>query len=587
MYNKQSCLSKLRFFGLVFVCLFLSLSVSPASAQLGVNFDFGGSITTAHVPDIEPPSIPILISPEDLEVVVVSKPTFEWYGSTDNVAVNHYQLWIDSGLYFGYIPTSDQDTAFFTLTYNSGTNTYSLTTKQAMLDGDHTWSVVAADAAGNESTSATWNFTIDTEAPDMAITMIEGGSVLITTTDSGTLPTAPIVTSTSAPLISGTGEPNTTLHIYLAIPGDPIINTTYLIGAGGTWSYQFPTLDDNVLATLTLIIEDDAGHTNVLSPIQFIHNPAPTATPAPSGTTVVTATPTISTTPGAAATASPTPRAGSNPTIFLSALTPTPFPTRPPSEQSPIQPLIQLFNTPKTDFVVSRGRDKITFVSSEKKPLWEWLSFLVLALPAILTAILVMSKFNRWPDAAVLRVLWWLFGFDRHHKPDGEVHDRQSTEGLWLIPLHTTKTQKNETVVATITNRVGDFVLPQLENATYRLEPKWKGLSFPALAKRPESLPWHKFYKGETVTYDTNLPWPYLHIPVERLRKQSPWEARLLDAIEWHGSIVIGQVIIICLIYILSPSIVTGAPVVISLILGFVRYMNVRNHKFANNTLRY
>lgn len=570
----------------VFACYLSLFNSSPVWAQLGVNLDFGGSITTAHVPDIVPPSTPILISPEDGDLVVVNKPSFLWYGSTDNVAVDHYQLWINSGLYFSNIPISDLETAFFDLTYDNGTNTYTLTTKQSLIDGNYTWSIVAVDAANNESTSATWSFTVDTLVPNLSITLIEGKTVLITTTDTGTIPTSPIVTSTNAPLISGTGEANTTLLIVLSIPGEDTTIATYNIGAGGTWSYQFPTLEDNVLATLSLIIEDDAGHNNVLSPIEFIHNPSPTATPAPSGVVVVTATPTLTGMP--TATPTPTPRATTYPpTFFLSALTPTPFPTRPPSEQSPIEPFIRLFSTPKTEFVISRGHDNVTAVSTEKRPFFEYLSFIFLVLPLITTALMVLTRFRRLPDIQILRYLWWFFGFDKNRKPDGEIHDRVTLEGFYLIPITLVNESTGKSFVAAVSDRHGFFALPKLEDTCYRFFPDWNNLSFPSHAKRPESLPWHKYYQGEKVALKSDIPWPFLHIPVERKQKQSKLEARLLDASLWRGSIFYAQAFILVLLYLLSPSAFTAVPLLIFVVLGFLRLYSRLFLYSSNNISRY
>lgn len=545
-------------------CLLLLGFALPAQAQYHVSFDVGVTSVTASVPDIEPPSIPILISPEDESILTISKPTFEWYASTDNVGVDHYDLWLDGSLYLANIPTYDIETGFYTLDVNESTDILSLTVKQAIADGVHTWRITVADAADNQATSATWDFSIDTLVPSLSITEIEGNAVLITTADSETLPSEPIVTSTNAPLISGLGEANTTLLIILNIPGVGTTTTIYNIGAGGTWSFQFPELDDNVLATLTLLIEDEAGHTNVLSPIQFIFNPS--ATPAPSST-VVTAT------SGPPSNVTPTFR----PIDHAGTVSPTPFPV--PS--SPAQPFIRLFNTPKTDFIIKRGQGNVSFVTTEPEPFWQWLAPLILIGPLLASLLLLASKFGRLPNLATLRLYWWIFGWNPDQPADGEVHDRGSLRSLWLIPVRTRNINTNKLEIITLTNQYGDFLLPQLEEATYTLEPIWSGLSFPSIAKRPESLPWHRFYLGEKATYDRELPWPFIHIPVEQLRLQPQWEKRLLEAMEWRGLVVTIQIVVLTIFYIAHPTLVTSIPVIICLLLGFVRYFSQRKRQSA------
>ena len=525
-----------------------------------------GSLVTASVPDIVSPSIPILIAPEDESILTDSTPTFVWYGSTDNVGIDHYDLWLNGAVKLATITPVNQDTPLYTLDVNEADNTLSLTIKQAIGDGTYTWSIVAADAASNTSSSATWNFTVDTLAPNLSVTKIEDDEVLITTQDSQTIPTAPIVVKHKDPLISGLGEPFATLVIILSIPGQNTTTESYTLDTTGAWSFQFPKLDKNVLATLTLIIEDKAGHTNVLTPIQFIYKPEDDA---------LNVTPTV--TPVAT---TPSPR----PTIFLPALTPSPFPTLRPSEQSPLQPFITLFNKPKTDLVIKRGRDTVTFITVEQRPMWEWLSLFVLVFPTLLLILVLLDKLGRIPNLTTVKLIWWWFGYGRKQRPDGEVHDRASLEELWLIPIQVTNCKTNQVVIATITDRFGQFVLPQFDSSEFIIEPKWSGLLFPSIAKRPQSLPWHHFYLGEIVTYDKALPWPFLHIPVEKLIQQPRWQKYLLETTEWRGPIVVTQYALISLICITSPSVVTSIPLLICVALGFVRFFTVRKSKMTNNS---
>ncbi len=549
---------------LILILWIFSSNFYRAQAQIQISTG-SASLVSATVPDIESPSIPILISPEDEAILTTSTPTFVWYGSTDNVGIDHYDLWLNGAVYISDISPLDQDTAIFTLVVNEDANTFSLTINAAISDADYTWSIVASDAVSNTATSATWDFSIDTLAPYVSITKIEDETVLITTANSQTLPSEPFSTKHKDPLISGLGEPNTTLLIILAIPGQNTLSTTYSIGSGGTWTYQFPSLDKNTLVTLTLIIEDSAGHTNTLTPIQFIYK----------SSTETTASPTV-----AAPTATSYPR----PTIYLLALSPTPYPTLRPSEQSPLQPLITVFNRSKSDLVIKRGTDRVTFITEERRPFWEWLSPVMLVSPFLVMVIILIHLFGRAPDRTMVKMIFWWFGWRNVHKPDGEVHDRSSLKPLWLIPIEIVNPISKESMVVSVTDRFGEFLLPKIETGELFLKPKWSGLQFPCIAKRPQSVPWHRFYLGELVSYSEDLPWPFVHIPVEQLKKQSRWKEIILDSTKWHGPLFTIQIVMIVFVFLLSPSFLTGFPLLLCCMLCFLRYFSNRKKHFANNT---
>jgi hypothetical protein len=523
------------------------------------------SLVSATVPDIESPSIPILISPEDEAILTTSTPTFVWYGSTDNVGIDHYDFWLNGVAHISDISPVDQDTAIFTLVVNEDDNTFSLTIKEAISDGDYTWGIVASDAVSNTATSATWDFSIDTLAPYLSITKIEDETVLITTANSQTLPSEPFSTKHKDPLISGLGEPNTALLIILAIPGQNTLSTTYSIGSGGTWTYQFPSLDKNTLVTLTLIIEDSAGHTNTLTPIQFIYKSSAESTISPT-------------------VEAPTTTSYPRPSIYLVALTPTPYPTLRPSEQSPLQPFITLFNRSKSDLVIKQGKDRVTFISEERRPFWEWLSPAMLVLPSLVMVIILIRLFGRAPDRTLIMLILWWFGWRNKQKPDGEVHDRSSLKPLWLIPIEVVNPISKESMVVSVTDRIGEFLLPKIEAGELILKPKWSGLQFPSIAKRPQSVPWHRFYLGEVVSYNNELPWPFIHIPVEQLKKQSSLNRLVLDSTQWHGPLFTIQLVVMLSVILLSPSFLTGIPLLISCVLGFLRYFSNKKKHFTNNT---
>ncbi len=550
---------------LILVFWFFFSNFHRVQAQVQISTD-SASMVTATVQDRESPSIPILISPEDEAILITNTPTFVWNGSTDNVGINHYDLWVNGIIYISEISPIDQDTALFTLVVNEDTNTFSLTIKTTVSDGDYTWNIVASDAIGNTATSATWDFSIDTLAPYLSITKIEDETVLITTANSQTLPSEPIAVKHKDPLISGLGEPNTTLLIILAIPGQNTLSTTYHIGTDGTWQYQFPKLDKNTLVTLTLIIEDSAGHTNTLTPIQFIYKASAETVISPTAVAPVTTT------------------IYPKPSIYLVAQTPTPVPTLRPSQQSPLQPFITLFNRPKSDLVIKRGKDRVTFITEERRPFWEWLAPLILLSPSLIMVIVLIHIFGRIPDLTMVKLIIWWFGWRRKQNPDGEVHDRSSLQPLWLIPIEVVNPVNGKSTIISVTDRFGNFLLPRIETGNLILQPRWSGLQFPSVAKRPQSVPWHRFYLGEVVNYSNELPWPFIHIPVEQLKQQSGLIKLLLNSTQWKGSLFKTQVLAIGLLLFLSPSVITGISFFCCSLSVFVRLL-ATNTRHSNNNV--
>lgn len=565
---------------LVFLFGLLLISTSNnlvVEAQYQVNFDFGFTAITASVPDIIEPSVPILITPEDGEVVVVTKPSFSWYGSSDNVGVTRYELWIDDTIYLNSILPVDQDVAVYTLVVDTDNNTLSLTIKQALLEGSHNWRIVAADAANNQSTSATWNFEIDTVAPELSIHSIEGNAVLITTQNTQTIPTDPIVTVSNSPLISGLTEPFTTLYVFFSLPDQPTTTTTYAVGASGMWSYQFPTLPSNQVATLTLLVQDDVGHTNVLTPIRFIFDPAPTPTPAPSGVVVVTTTPT-GTAPSPTPTIStlitltpsrrPTPR----PRIVLPGLTATPTPTIRFSDRSPIQPVLTVLNEREPEYVLSQGKNA-TWYLSRKEPIgWQLLAPILLLLPLLILIGSIAKKMYRAPFWVILHAIWWVL-FGDQDTAHGKVENSKNNKPLWLIPIkrHSKSNTSSDEFIA-ITNRKGVFKFFSIDKGVHTFTPVWQNLLYPTKTKRPQSTPWHRHYLREKIEIRDGLPLPMIIIPVDQLQKQSNMEERLLLAMEWKGTLVVMQTIALTTLYVLNPTTVTAITFIISLCMGLVRF---------------
>ena len=224
---------------------------------------------TATVPDTTGPSTPILIAPADASTTTDSTPTFIWVQSTDNIGVTGYVFYRDGVVSIDNIPTSATDTSTYTLTYDSITGRYSLTPKVSIGDGSHTWKIVAKDAVGNTTSSATWTVVIDTQGPTFVVTAIGSEMTSISAQDTSTIPITPIELSENEPIISGTGEANSTviLRVRLASDDSLVEEITFTIDSNGTWSVQLGTLERDTVMSLTFQITDQAGLLSVLEDV--------------------------------------------------------------------------------------------------------------------------------------------------------------------------------------------------------------------------------------------------------------------------------------------------------------------------------
>jgi hypothetical protein len=274
---------------LVITGLFLSGAQSALAETLETSN--GSNKVSASVGDQDPPSTPILIAPSDGSWLTTQRPTFSWYASTDNIGVHHYQLVIDGVVAVEDIPTSNNETSAYTLTYNSGTSAYTLVPKTNRTDGQHTWRIVAVDAGGNASSSATWSFAIDSQAPNFVLNTLGNVAVSISAQDSSTWPSSPITVSDNPVLLKATGEANSVVTV--TVTWDSAIKQTIStqISSAGDWQTLLGIVPRDKTITLDFVIRDQVGLVSVIQTLQFII-PSPTL-PWLGSTLAPTATPTL------------------------------------------------------------------------------------------------------------------------------------------------------------------------------------------------------------------------------------------------------------------------------------------------------
>lgn len=289
---------------LSFLSLPSSLSLMPVVEKINAQEESGilpgenleepktrSSTITATVPDIVPPSAPILIAPENDSLLRDSKPSFVWLKSTDNVGVTGYRLFMDGVLLFDNIPTSAISNSSFVLKYKEDIGEFTLTPKSGLSNGSHTWKIQAFDDRDNTSDSTTWEFEIDTQAPQFLITTIEDQETSISAFDFSTIPTEAIELSANQPTIGGTGEAKSTVQVTINIEGsDPEI-VTFEIDDEGNWSWQMGILPRDVEIRLDFLITDQVGNISILENLRLIlrtekiifppHSPLPSGGPGP------------------------------------------------------------------------------------------------------------------------------------------------------------------------------------------------------------------------------------------------------------------------------------------------------------------
>ncbi len=437
---------------------------------------------TATVPDNGPPTTPILIAPSNNSYVTDNTPNFVWKSSTDVSGIDHYRLTLDGVTLFDGIPTSNTSNASYTLTYNGVDDEYTLTPVNTLSDATHTWKITAFDTTNNSTDSATWTFTLDTQAPSFVVNQIGSETVSISAQDINTVPTEPIELEDNEPLLEATGEANSTVHVTLTIPGDPTQTFDVTIAADGTWSLQLGVLPRDVVMSLDFLITDLAGNISYLSGVEFI---IPTE--------VVTLPP---------GSPSPTPSETPIPGVIEPTASPSPSPGVLTIPTTPVREItvnaIQEFleNVPFIQNFVDSLPDAVKQFAQDLAPI----SAVVVAtaIPAAsLFAIISQFGANISPDL-ILKILQAL-GLIPVGKPQGLVFDTESDEGVAFAVLTVTsapgsEVQLSETVV---TDMFGVYKGVNLPAGSYQIQVGHPQYRFPTSHPRPSHLGIAEFYRGE------------------------------------------------------------------------------------------
>lgn len=507
----------------VFILTALTTSVLAQSADPETE-----SVTvSATVPFNEPPSTPILISPANNSYIAVNKPTFIWQASTDSDGhIDHYQLSLDGTPYFDNIPTTNTDNADYTLTYNASTQRYTLVVKAALSEGLHTWKIRATDNYTKGTDSATWSFTIDTQAPAFVLTQIGDVATSISNQDASTIPSEPIEVGVNEPQLLGNGEINSTVVLTVVIPGQSNQTFTNTTDINGNWGEQLGILPRGETITLNFTITDQAGNVSFLTGVQFFIKELviifPPASPSPSPSPISS--------PGPSPSPSGTPIPGASP---------SPIPSIPPRRPSPTpSPFISIPYTPPREVISEALREAAeappiqALIASIPEALTKTLkaaapfSAIVVAsaMPLITLASLATQFGSRFSIQLLFRLLQAL-GLLPGGKPQGFVYDSKTHQGVAFALITITRAETKTTVggflETVVTDVNGVYRNLSLPPGDYRLVVAHQEYFFPTVQPRPNYLISRDFYRGEVFTVSDQKESIYFMIPLDPIKESS------------------------------------------------------------------
>lgn len=538
------------------------------------------SVVTASVPDIVPPSAPILVSPLNSAVLTNNQVSFVFTGSTDNVGIDHYQFWLDGVLTYANLNPSGEITTQYSLTVIG--NQFTLLPALAQTDGDHTWKVVALDAAGNLANSATWQYSVDSQAPTFLITSIDGQVYSISAQDLLTIPTTAIPVASAEPILSGLGEVNSTGVVSVSISGQATQLITFSISSAGVWQIQLPSIPYDTTVWLNFTITDPAGNVSVLSDLPLIRPSTP----------VIVATPTVGVISGTPSPTIPLPPiiGPVMPSPPFPAL-PLPLPSLPFPLPSPFQPIVeQVTRLSQAPRVLLAQMMPVSTMASWQEPsisifqlilpILSILNWLWLILPILITLLWVSRFLPQAFTRQGFKQLWWAIDFRRDQEPRGAVFLMPSLQPLAFASLTViSKLSNGQTLVSyRLTNQWGEYLPMNLPLGNHTISINTPGTLFPAVFNVPAHTLFSTYYLGEEWIIDSTHQEPYLLIPVlktdQKPRHNPPgW---LLKLTHQQGKTTGGQLALVALTVILLPSLLNLAAFIVLIMLVLKAFVSKR-----------
>lgn len=489
---------------------------------------------SARVPDIEAPSVPILIAPADGSLLNDNTPSFQWYESFDNVALSYYVLGLNGDIVYDNIPLIETENSDYVLEYDELNEIYTLTPKNSLSDQSYNWNIVAVDYANLSSSSDIWDFTIDTLAPDFILTKIGDTDVSISASNVGSVPTEPIIifkddATANEPILIAYGEANSQVQLTVTIPDDATQNFTTQIDTNSYYELKLGILPRDKDIRLDFVIIDQVGHVSVLEEVffrielQYWPTTTPTLTPTvtPSIIPSQSVSPTLTVSPSLGPTLTSTPSVSLSPSLSPSpTISPSPVPTGfipiiPPKE------IIHEFGDELIEVLPESVADQIrAFLKSEFwKNLSLMIALLLLGLFYLFAFLMLLSKFMvKLSFSLAKKILILLFPpFLKAKKHLVFEYGETLASPLVLVELID---QNNNVLDFTITNLQGNFDhLNPPSSIAWRLQVKDSNFYYPIGDQKPSQLNFWQFYQNQFFNQDNYQDQPIL-IPTVRATGQ-------------------------------------------------------------------
>ncbi len=503
---------------LLFFILLIFLVAKPSFAQ-SVPPTTRDVKVSASIPDIIPPSTPILIIPEDGTNVDTARPVFQWYASTDNKGMSHYEFRLDGRTWFNNIPLSSFANEDYSLNYDSGSGIYTFVANQNLSHGSHRWQIVAYDQVANRASSTIWSFNVFVDAPKFTIRKIADVNTSISASNPASVPEEAISLFSTEPFanepwIIALGDSNLKVNLTVAIPNadDQIFSQD--TDSSGNWSLQLGILPRDEIVRLDFTITDVVGHKSYIRELYIIirqHYWPPTAIP----TAIITeAPPTPSPTPFVAPsiTVSLTPTLSSTPTPSPSTVQTSPAPVTPlpsPGIKVPIIPPKEVVHDLVKEVkksLPSRIATLITDLSGS--PLWKVINnfsalLLALLLPTLSYFFILFKFYQSFSIKTFQTVFVALWPWSKKRK--NLVFEYRNSQAAPLVKVELLDAQTNEVLDWQITNYLGQFIdFNWPTDRSLKLRVKDHNFYFPIGGGKPLYLSWHNFYQGELFNYQTS-----------------------------------------------------------------------------------
>lgn len=499
MKNLSIQIKKNNIFSFFFflAALFFSVKSTVLAQNVSIN---------AVVPDFVPPSAPILIEPSDGALLSDSTPSFKWYESTDNISMSHYVFYKDGSILFNNIPLVATDNSYYVLAYDALNGIYTLTPKNVLSDGAHTWKITAVDYANLSTSSDTWDFTIDTLVPSFVLKKIGDVDVSISAANVGSVPSDPIIifgsdATANEPTLIAIGEANSSVKLTVTIPDDPLQTFTTSIDGNGNYSLKLGILPRDTDIRLDFIITDGASHVSVLEKVyirialQYWPTATLTSTPTPS------ASATNSQSPSPSSTKTISPSFTTKPSTTLT-ITLTPTTTVAPTGIIPIIPPREIIHEVGDELVEAMPESTASYIRTFlTSRLWQQLSLLFALLIIVifyLTSFLILiSKFAStlsWSLVKKIMVLLFPTFFKAQKNLVFEHRDTLASPLAKVILVG----ESDQVLDFSITNLDGNF-----DDFNYPADEKWRlkvddpNFYYPIGDEKPSQLEFWQFYQNQ------------------------------------------------------------------------------------------